>query len=160
VLQAGNLGYDNASVLTPEDVWRSILWHRINTLDPDIQMPDFRTLIDTNAVQVLTDWINSLPGIPALAPPAFNPAGGAFVGKSAAQAVLAKAAEETLASKKLRISPTPVTLRPGRYDSTQLRRTKISAESNIEQHYAHGRWQKYNISKKSPQFPVRSLLPP
>jgi hypothetical protein len=69
---------DHACVMKARDVWRSVLVSRINTLNQDIQMPDFRTLIDTNAIQVITGWINSLPGTPALAPPAIQPNGGSF----------------------------------------------------------------------------------
>ena len=73
-----SLGLDNACIIKSKDAWRSVLLARINTTNSDIQMPDFRTLIDTNAVQVFTDWINSLPGTPALAPPAITPNGGTF----------------------------------------------------------------------------------
>src|SRR5258708_38019255 len=51
----------------------------MDSTDPAIKMPQLaRNLIDTNAVQVLSAWINSLPGTPARAPPTITPYGGAI----------------------------------------------------------------------------------
>jgi uncharacterized repeat protein (TIGR03806 family) len=78
----GNLGYDNVDIVTPDDVWRSSLYDRMNVVNPLIQMPPLaRNLIDTNAVEIMADWINSLPGTPALPPPTLNPNGGTFQGQ-------------------------------------------------------------------------------
>ncbi len=74
------LGIDNACIVKAQDVWRSTLILRMNTNDSSISMPPLaRNVIDTNAVQVLADWVNSLPGFPALAPPLIIPNGGSFV---------------------------------------------------------------------------------
>ncbi len=75
---AGNLGFDNAHVVTPHDVWRSILFDRADSV-ASVKMPPLaRNLIDTNAMAVVAAFINSLPGTPALAPPTMTPTGGSF----------------------------------------------------------------------------------
>jgi autotransporter-associated beta strand protein len=76
---AVSLGLDNACVIKAQDIWRSVLLCRINTNLATIKMPPLaRSIIDTDAVQVITGWINSLPGTPALAPPSITPNGGNF----------------------------------------------------------------------------------
>src|SRR5262249_6090056 len=44
-----------------------------------VKMPTLaRNLIDATAVSTIADWINSLPGTPALAPPTISPDGAYF----------------------------------------------------------------------------------
>ncbi|GEM_PF-216038 len=74
-----SLGYDHACVVKAQDVWRSMIYQRMNTLNHSIQMPPLaRNSIDTNAVSVMAGWVDSLPGMPALPPPIIMPNGGAF----------------------------------------------------------------------------------
>jgi uncharacterized repeat protein (TIGR03806 family) len=73
-----SLGYDRACIVKGGDIWRSVIYGRMNALGT-IQMPPLaRNLIDTNAVQLFGAWINTVPGVPALAPATIAPAGGTF----------------------------------------------------------------------------------
>jgi uncharacterized repeat protein (TIGR03806 family) len=71
-------GIDRPRVIAPHDVWRSIAFMRVNTVD-DIKMPPLaRETIDYQGVSLLRDWITSLPGRPVLDPPVMSPQGGSF----------------------------------------------------------------------------------
>jgi uncharacterized repeat protein (TIGR03806 family) len=71
-------GIDRPRVISPHDIWRSIAYMRIDTVG-DIRMPPLaRATIDQKGVQLLGEWINSLPGIAVLAPPAISPQGGTY----------------------------------------------------------------------------------
>jgi uncharacterized repeat protein (TIGR03806 family) len=73
-------GIDRPRIISPHDVWRSIAFMRVNTVG-DIHMPPLdRTTIDERGVELLRQWIDSLPGAPVLAPPQILPAGGTFGG--------------------------------------------------------------------------------
>jgi uncharacterized repeat protein (TIGR03806 family) len=73
-------GIDRPRVISPHDIWRSILFMRVNTVD-DIKMPPVaRETIDQEGVKLLQDWITSLPGRSVLDPPTMSPQGGTFSG--------------------------------------------------------------------------------
>jgi uncharacterized repeat protein (TIGR03806 family) len=75
-----NQGIDKPRVISPHDIWRSIIYMRVNTVD-DVKMPPIaRETIDQKGVKLLQDWITSLPGPPVLDPPAMSPEGGTFGG--------------------------------------------------------------------------------
>jgi uncharacterized repeat protein (TIGR03806 family) len=71
-------GIDRPRIISPHDIWRSIAFMRVNTVD-DIKMPPVaRETIDRRGVKLLEDWITSLPGRAVLDPPAMLPKGGTF----------------------------------------------------------------------------------
>ncbi len=71
-------GIDRPRIISPHDIWRSIAFMRVNTVD-DIRMPPVaRETIDQCGVKLLKDWIMSLPGRAVLDPPAMSPKGGTF----------------------------------------------------------------------------------
>ena len=71
-------GIDRPRIISPHDIWRSIAYMRVNTIG-DIQMPPLaRETIDQKGVNLLSEWINGMPGRPVLPPPAMSPQGGTF----------------------------------------------------------------------------------
>ncbi|HTV79299.1 MAG TPA: chitobiase/beta-hexosaminidase C-terminal domain-containing protein [Steroidobacteraceae bacterium] len=73
-----NEGIDRPHVISPHDIWRSIAFMRVDT-NGDVRMPPIaRETIDEHGVQLLRDWINSMPGKDVLVPPKISPDGGTF----------------------------------------------------------------------------------
>jgi uncharacterized repeat protein (TIGR03806 family) len=69
---------DRARVIAPNDIWRSILFMRMNTIEA-FKMPTIgRNTIDKQGVALLRQWIESLPGPKVVSPPEISPRGGSF----------------------------------------------------------------------------------
>ncbi|MDB6020549.1 MAG: hypothetical protein JWQ04_406 [Pedosphaera sp.] len=73
-----NQGVDNAWNIAPNDIWRSIIFMRVNTVEAIRMPPLARATLDRQGVELLRQWIESLPGPPVLAPVSFLPRGGNF----------------------------------------------------------------------------------
>ena len=69
---------DNSRVIAPNDIWRSILFMRANTTEAFKMPPLARNTIDERGMNLLRQWIVSLPGPPVLPPPEISPRGGTF----------------------------------------------------------------------------------
>ena len=73
-----NEGVDGARLIAPNDIWRSLLFMRVNTLEAFKMPPLARNCLDERGIALLRQWIESLPGPPVLAPPAIAPRGGNY----------------------------------------------------------------------------------
>jgi uncharacterized repeat protein (TIGR03806 family) len=69
---------DGARIIAPNDVWRSLLFMRANTVEAFKMPPLARNTIDGRGIALLRQWIESLPGPPVLPPPEIFPRGGTF----------------------------------------------------------------------------------
>ena len=62
--QQGNLGINQAKLLAPRDPTRSILLERISRNDQNRMPPVGSNILDSDAITLLTDWINSIQACP------------------------------------------------------------------------------------------------
>ncbi len=69
---------DNPRIIAPNDIWRSILFMRANSVEAFKMPPMGRNTIDQRGMNLLRQWIESLPGPLVLPPPEILPQGGNF----------------------------------------------------------------------------------
>ena len=73
-----NQGVDNVRIIAPHDIWRSLAFMRVNTVEAIKMPPLAHEVLDRQNAQLLRQWIDSLPGPAVLAPVAFSKAGGNY----------------------------------------------------------------------------------
>jgi hypothetical protein len=71
-------GLDHAHAIAPRDIWRSIVFLRINTLEGMKMPPLAHQELDNTGIKLMRQWIESLPGKPVLPPPSMSQRGGHF----------------------------------------------------------------------------------
>jgi uncharacterized repeat protein (TIGR03806 family) len=69
---------DGARAIAPNDIWRSLILMRANTLEAIKMPPLAHNELDHKSMALLKSWINSLPGPSVLEPPSITPRGGNF----------------------------------------------------------------------------------
>ncbi len=69
---------DNPHIIAPNDRWRSLLYVRANTVEPFKMPPLAHNTVDVHGMDLLRQWIESLPGPPVLPPPEMSPRGGNY----------------------------------------------------------------------------------
>ncbi len=73
-----NEGVDHARIVSPNDIWRSILYMRADTVDAIKMPPLSHQTVDRAGMALLKQWIESLGGRSVLAPPNFSLAAGNY----------------------------------------------------------------------------------
>ena len=71
-------GIDNASVIAPNDIWRSIALVRMRTLEGFKMPPLAHQALDRKGIELIEAWVQSLPGKQVLTPPSISPSGGNY----------------------------------------------------------------------------------
>jgi uncharacterized repeat protein (TIGR03806 family) len=69
---------DNPRIIAPNDVWRSILYLRANSTEAFRMPPLAHNELDVKSMDLLREWIESMPGPPVLPPPNISPVGGNY----------------------------------------------------------------------------------
>jgi uncharacterized repeat protein (TIGR03806 family) len=71
-------GIDGARAITPNDIWRSLIFMRANTVKAIKMPPLAHNVVDVEGMRLLRQWIESLPGPPVLPPPVISPPQGNY----------------------------------------------------------------------------------
>lgn len=71
-------GIDRSRVVVPNDIWRSILYMRANSVDTFEMPPLAHEVVDKESMMLLRQWIQSMPGAPVLDPPVITPGAGNY----------------------------------------------------------------------------------
>jgi uncharacterized repeat protein (TIGR03806 family) len=69
---------DSPHLISPNDIWRSILYMRADSVEPYKMPPLAHNEVDVQSMTLLRQWIESLPGPPVLPPPEVSPKGGIY----------------------------------------------------------------------------------
>ena len=71
-------GVDNARVIAPRDIWRSLIFMRADSVDAIKMPPLAHNSVDAAGMAILRQWIEAMPGRVVVPPPVIHPAQGNY----------------------------------------------------------------------------------